>query len=509
MRTIYFYSGVGGFFVGVACVLMGLPALSGGLLALIIATALLAILCLGFDASKFFTAVVILLTALGLGAIRASSVNTADSTYEFASVVNENITATGTVVSRPTQTDSGQSFTVKINRLHTVDTKEKVSGSVKSVVYAGRFPQVAYGDQVRLSGHIKKPEAFTGTGGREFYYPQYLARKDIFYELNKPHVEKLKDDQGSWLQQSLANLRARLLGEIHEHIPDPHAALTGGVLLGAEDALGESLQEDFRQTSLIHIVVLSGFNVMIVAAAIGQSLLALGLPLTISAAVAVVGIILFALLVGLTPTVVRASIMAVFALLARVSGRRYGPTRGLSLAALGMVLVSPEILLYDPSFQLSAIATAGLIGFGDQVSAWLTWLPERFGLREAATATLSAQIAVLPLLLYYTGMLSFVSLPANLLVLPVVPILMAAGCVTIVLGFISSSLTVLGTSSVYVIAEYIFGIVRWLSDLSFATTTLPAIPVSLIIVIYVCLGGYAYMQQDSEEVIESLPEPKI
>lgn len=509
MQTIYFYSGVGGFFAGVACVLIGLPALPTGLLTLVIVTALLTILFLGFDVSTVFVAFIILLTTLGLGAVRTSFVETADNTYEFAPVVNGDITATGTVVSRPTQTDSGQSFTVEVNQLQTVSNKESIPGTAKSVVYAGRFPQISYGDQVRITGFLKKPEAFTGTGGREFYYPEYLARKDIFYELNQPQVEKLKGGQGGWLQQSLANLRERLLGEIHKHIPDPHAALTGGVLLGAEDALGEELQEDFRQTSLIHIVVLSGFNVMIVAAAIGQSLLALGLPLAISAAVAVVGIILFAFLVGLTPTVVRASIMAVFALLARVSGRRYGPTRGLSLAAAGMVFVSPEILLYDPSFQLSAIATAGLIGFGDQVSAWLTWLPKRFGLREAATATLSAQIAVLPLLLYYTGMLSLVSLPANLLVLPVVPILMAAGCVTIFLGFISSSLTILGATSVYMVADYIFRVVRWLSGLPFATMTLPAIPVWFIIVTYMCLGGYVYAQQDGKELAGSLPEPKI
>ncbi len=505
MQTIYFYSGVGGFFAGVAFCLLGLPGWPTALLCIVLAAALLLITSTSAHQSAFLVTFIIVLTAAGLGSFRASLADTADTSHEFTAAVDKSVTATGTIVSRPAETNYGQSFTVRIDQLQLLDADSSVSGSAKAVVYAGQFPVLAYGDQIRLTGQLRKPESFAGTGGRTFYYPQYLARKDIFYELSQPNVEKVAEGQGNWLQQALANLRTQLLESIHTYIPDPHAALTGGVLLGAEDALGESLQEDFRQTSLIHIVVLSGFNVMIVAAAIGQGLLALGLPLVVSTAAAVFGIVMFALLVGLTPTVVRASIMAVFALLARFSGRRYGAFRGLSLAAVGMVLITPEILLFDPSFQLSAIATAGLIGFGDQVSSWLTWLPERFGIREAATATIAAQIAVLPLLLYYTGLLSFVSLPANLLVLPIVPLLMAVGALTILFGFFSSALALVGASGVYVIADYIFAVVRYLSNLSFATVVIPPIPIWVVIVLYIGLFWFAYRLQDRQITPQSLP----
>lgn len=492
MRTVYFYSGVGGFFAGVACVLVGLP---GWPLAVLGFTLAAAICLVGNNLGVFhitLIAMVVGLAAVGLGAARTSVVDQADETHVFARAVDDTVSATGTIVSRPTQTDSGQNFKIRIDSLTSESTDDEIGGSAKAVVYAGRFPELAYGDRVRLVGQLRKPEAFAGDGGREFPYPQYLARNDVFYEVSRPQIELIKTEQGNWLQQQLANLRATLLEQIHEHIPDPHAALTGGVLLGAEDALGEGLQKDFRQTSLIHIVVLSGFNVMIVAAAVGYALSSVGLSVALSAVAAGIGIILFALLVGLTPTVVRASIMAVFALLARVSGRQYAAGRGLALAAVCMVLVTPEILLYDPSFQLSAVATAGLINFGDQVQAYLTWLPERFGLREAATATVSAQIAVLPLLLYFTGTLSLVSLVANLLVLPVVPILMAVGALTILLGFFSSTAAFVGASGVYVIADYIFRVVNWLADLSFATVSVPSFSVWVVCVVYMFLFGLAY-----------------
>jgi competence protein ComEC len=507
MQTVYFYSGVGGFFAGVAGVLVGLPGWPTAVLLGLLTIAVMIIGYAGIGFDRFVVLAIIVLAATGLGVFRASFANTADSNYEFASVVDKSVQATGTIVSRPTQTDNGQSFTVRIDTLRLAEEENTVSGSAKSAVYAERFPQLAYGDVIRIGGQLRKPETFTGTGGREFYYPEYLARKDIFYEISRPQIDKVDEQQGGWLQQSLADFRAQLLQKIHEYVPDPHAALTGGVLLGAEDALGEGLQEDFRRTSVIHIVVLSGFNVMIVAAVIGQGLLALGLSLGVSAAAATIGIVLFALLVGLTPTVVRASIMAVFALLARASGRRYGPTRGLVLAAAGMVLVTPDILLYDPSFQLSAVATAGLIGFGDQVSAWLDWVPKRFGLHEAATATVAAQIAVLPLLLFYTGMLSFVSLPANLFVLPVVPLLMAVGAVTILFGFISSTLAFVSASGVYVIADYVFLVVRWLAGTSYATVSLPAVSIWGVLSVYMGLFALAYWLHEDKQVTHALPNP--
>jgi competence protein ComEC len=506
MQTIYFYSGVGGFFAGVAGVLIGLPGWPLAALCAVLAAGIAGLLARLDIQQVFIIALVVGLLAIAVGAIRASVTDRASGQYAFAPAVSKSVSATGTVVSRPTQTDSGQNFNIHIEALRVDDTSRTIAGRAKAVVYAGRFPELAYGDVVQLSGQLSKPEAFAGDGGSEFPYPQYLARKDIFYEISRPQIERIQQDEGVWFKQQMANLRSGLLSEIHEHIPDPHAALTGGVLLGAEDALGEGLQEDFRQTSLIHIVVLSGFNVMIVATAIGYGLLSLGLSLGLATVFATVGIILFALLVGLTPTVVRASIMAVFALLARVSGRRYGAGRGLALAAVGMVMVTPEILFFDPSFQLSAIATAGLIGFGDQVGNWISWIPKRFGLHEAATATIAAQIAAVPFLLYYMGALSLVSLPANLLVLPVVPVLMAVGAITILFGFVSGTLAFVGASGVYAIADYIFWVVRMLSGLPFATVSVPSLSIWVIILIYLAMFWVGYQPNQGNEVISTPPK---
>jgi len=198
-------------------------------------------------------------------------------------------------------------------------------------------------------------------------------------------------------------------------------------------------------------------------------------------------VIFFALLVGLTPTIVRASIMAILALVARIFSRQYAATRGLIIAVIAMVLVNPHILLFDPSFQLSVLATAGLVTFGDVVYGWLRKVPKRFGIREMATATITAQIAVSPLLIYYTGMFSVVSLLANLLVLPVIPVLMATGAITAVVGLFSQTFVLPFAATAHGVSTYIFSIVDWLTAFSFSTASTGKISLGAVLMTYILL----------------------
>ncbi|PSO45052.1 MAG: hypothetical protein BRC25_03260, partial [Parcubacteria group bacterium SW_6_46_9] len=401
-----FYSAVLGFCLGTALLLLDAP-----IIAVLGLSVLLSCVCIGFyfvtgKNNSLLVVVAVFLVAASFGAARAAVTTDPPEASVFQSVVDTPVAASGTVVSRPSRSADGQNFTVTIESVTTQQASTTVSGPTKAVVYGPAYPELNYGDHVQLRGRLQKPEAFSGDDGRTFAYPQYLARKDIYYEMSRPEVVRTGDGGGSIIKRKLAGLQDTLLQTVKKLVPKPESGLAGGVLLGAEEELNERLRADFRATSVVHVVVLSGFHVTVVATAVGKGLLLAGLPLAGAMLASGVAILLFVLLVGVSPTIIRASIMAVFALIARVTGRQYAAGRGLSLAVVGMVLVSPNILLYDPSFQLSVAATAGLIMFGDYISSWLTWIPKRLGLREVATATISAQLMVLPLILYHMGTLS-------------------------------------------------------------------------------------------------------
>jgi len=147
---------------------------------------------------------------------------------------------------------------------------------------------------------------------------------------------------------------------------------------------------------------------------------------------------------------VRAAIMGILVLLARQSGRSYSARNALVLAGGIMVFLNPKILRFDIGFQLSFLATAGLIWLAPVFEKWFAKLPRALVFKEILIATLSAQLAVLPLILFYFGQLSFVSPLANLAVLVLIPS-------TMLVGFLAG-----GLGMIWLVSAKIFGWLVWL-----------------------------------------------
>jgi competence protein ComEC len=184
---------------------------------------------------------------------------------------------------------------------------------------------------------------------------------------------------------------------------------------------------------------------------------------------------------------VRAGTMACLGLFARATARTFDALRALLVAGFVMVLWNPHVLAFDPGFQLSLIATLGLILGAPFVAARLAFIKNGF-LREIAASTISAQIAVLPLLLYQTGLFSTVALPVNLLVLPIVPLAMALSFFAGAFALLIPPLSVIGGLPAYGVLTYIIEATEFAAALPVASFSLPAFPFVLILAAYAVLG---------------------
>jgi len=241
----------------------------------------------------------------------------------------------------------------------------------------------------------------------------------------------------------------------------------GGILLGAKRSLGEDLEKDFRRVGLIHIVVLSGYNITIIAEGIFRFL---GfLPKIFQNFLGLFSIIIFAVMVGSGATVIRSTIMTSLAIFARTSNRTYDVNRALFLAGSLMILENPMILMFDPSFQLSFMATLGLIHISDKLNKFLFFVPEKFGLRDIISATFSTQIAVLPLLIKMTGEISVVAPIVNIITLQFIPFTMFSGFIAGLVSFLSENLGLILAFIPYLFLTYILKIVALFAGLGFAT----------------------------------------
>lgn len=427
---------------------------------------------------KVYLLVALSLAGCFLGVVRTeTSLPHLADTYGWMLGTNQSIE--GKVIALPDVRESAQRITVQTN------------DGQRVLVVAPLYPKVEFGSLVRAEGNLERPEPFDTETGRVFRYDNFLAKDRVYLVLNDASIEKQSEDEASIIAPVayLFRVRADLTKGIESALVEPNASLAIGMLLGGKQGLGEELLDAFIITGLVHIVVLSGYNITVVAEAILRALSFLGRRK--SAITAGFAIILFVLVAGAGAASVRAGIMACIAVFARATHRTYDALRALALAVFVMVSISPLTLVYDPGFQLSVIATLGLILLSSKIEPAFLWV-QISGLRDVVVATVTAQISVLPLLLYMTGQVSWTTLPANILVLPFVPLAMLLSFVAGLIGVLLPSVAHILALPAHVVLTYITTVAQFLSGIPASQGTIPAHPIWVTVLLYTVMIGLFY-----------------
>lgn len=211
-------------------------------------------------------------------------------------------------------------------------------------------------------------------------------------------------------------------GAVRQVIPEPQASLGIGYLVGQRRALPPELDQALRIAGLTHVVVASGYNLTILVR------LARRLFARISkymAAFASGGMVVaFIAITGMSPSMARAGLVAGLSLLAWYYGRKFHPLVLLPLAAAITVLINPTFVWGDLGWQLSFAAFAGVMILAPLGQAYFFGTKKPGTVRQILGETIAAGICTLPILVAAFGQFSLVSVVANLLVLPLVPLAM-------------------------------------------------------------------------------------
>ncbi len=403
--------------------------------------------------------------------------------------IGEKVNLTGLVIDEPAVKDKTTQLTVQV-------------GPEKVLVSTGLFPEFKYGDMVQVEGKLEQPENFETDTGNEFDYIGYLAKDDIFYQVSFAQVQTLSAGHGSFLKTKLFAFKKAFMNKVNLLIKEPESSLLGGLLLGAKNSLGKDLQNDFRIAGVSHIVALSGYNITIVADGI---MIALAfLPRAFAVSFGVLGIILFAIMTGGTATVIRASIMALLVLLAKTTNRKYDIRRALILAGVFMLIQNPKVLVFDISFQLSFLATLALIYVSPIVEKKMTFITEKYKLRELIVASISTQIFVLPFLFYKMGLLSIYGLFTNVFILPVMPLIMLLGFMTGLIALFSITLAIPIAFICSLLLSYMLGVIYLFSHAPFASLAIKNFPLGLAVLIYVIYFIIIWRAREKSRMYEKL-----
>lgn len=415
-----------------------------------------------------------------LGMFRASLVDTPLPKI-FANDLKHRVSYEGVVVADPDVRDANQRVQIRV-------TKNKELAVM--LVVAPRYPEVSVGDQVWVSGTLDIPEPFADESGRVFRYDKYLQRDDIRFILNFAYIRI--ESAAPWysIPAQLAKMKHVYLRGLAATLPEPYASLAGGVVIGGKSGLGTDLKNDFIRSGLIQIIVLSGYNVMVVAEWVMAALALTTLPKRWGALAGAIALLIFVGIAGFSATAIRAACMALIALYARATGRTYAAGRALLFVIFLMLIWNPLYLVFDPGFGLSVTATAGLIWLAPLLETVFSRIKNAFW-KNALATTLAAQIAVLPLLLYDTGNLSLVAIPANLLTTPMVPFAMALSALAGFAGMLFNSIAplvgIILAYPAYLANAYLILIAQKAAELPFAAFTLPLFPFWLVLLVYTAL----------------------
>lgn len=376
--------------------------------------------------AALFPALSVLLLAASIGAFRYARYDSRAGLAPLFAKEGMQVALNGEIISDP---EKGGHFTRAVL---------KAEGA-NILLTLPHYPEFSYGTRLLLSGALKRPENFSKRESN-FDWPAYLAKDNIYFEIFLPEILVAEPGGGFFVKRWLFAFKHRYLENLSQVLPHPESALAAGITVGERNSLGDDLEEIFRKAGLIHIVVLSGYNLTLVANAVGSTLAAFAVPRLISAGAASISILLFAILAGGSGAVMRAALMGILVYFARQYGKIYEAKRALIAAAFIITLVNPKVLRFDASFQLSFLATLSLLVLLPKIEKYFSGLPKMLGTKENFLATLSTQTFVTPLLLMQSGAVSLLSLLANVLVLIATPPAMFLGFFAGFAGFLSDTL---------------------------------------------------------------------
>jgi competence protein ComEC len=356
---------------------------------------------------KPYAFVLVLLIGLSVGVMRGLAVRAEYSRYEL--LVDQNVTVIGTVIDDSSYNKQGQTEfhiqKIKING-NTYPGKMRISGHVSAF-------GVERGDQVKASGRLRE-----GFGS-------YQAR------ISFANVQVLQRDNSL-----LTKARNAFFASIYTVLPEPQASLGLGFLVGLRALLPDDLLTQLSRTGLTHIVALSGYNLTVLVRMARRGFMPIS---KFSATAASIFLIVFFLsITGLAPSIFRASIVAILALAAWYYGRPIRPLMLLALSGAVTAFINPFFIWSDIGWWLSFTAFFGVLVLAPLATQRIfkkdgNQLPMPI---QIAIETTCAQIMALPIIVVIFGELSLISIVANILIVPFIPITMALTFVAGVGGII-------------------------------------------------------------------------
>ncbi len=381
--------------------------------------------------------------------------------YENLYKDGENIEIQGIVVSQKKEKQYYNLYQVKLKNQKNSNLYIQVS----------KKEELEYGDKIKLQGEFKRPEKQRNYKGYDD--EKYLKTLKIVGRVKVTNLQLLDRKQLNPILQKANDINSKLKEKIEELYEKENASILKGLLLGETDDIQEDIKENFQISNISHVLAISGMHIGYII--MGISLLCsklLGKRKTQIVTIAI--LILYSFITGFSPSIVRAVVMSVLVIGAKMLNRKSDVWNILSISLLGILIYNPFLIL-NIGLQLSYLATIGILLLKPVIG-------EKIKIKEILLVSLSAQIMILPVLLYNFNIVGIYFLITNLLVSMIIG-------TTVIIGFSSTIIAFIFKPLAKIIAFFlnfaidILQLISKLSELPFAKIYF-ATPSILAIILY-------------------------
>jgi len=390
----------------------------------------------------------------------------------------------GKVLSDPQFVKGGRRFVMRARSVNGIAVNEKI------LVNSPPGYSISYGDIINIEGKLKKP--FAAVFPLVFDYQKYLARNKIYAVLDACSFEYIKSSPNV-IKKFVLMFQRDITEKIDAHFKHPCSDVLKSLVVGDKSTLTRDIKDSFSNSGIMHILVVSGLHVGFISAAVLLFLKFVGLSLKKASLLSIPFVFLYVAATGANPPALRSAIMFSCMIFSLCLDREPLIYNSLALSALIILIFEPQ-QLFTASFQMSYGATIGIVCFYKGIFTLFKNMKNGilrfFG--GILSATVSAQLVLTPVCMYYFGKISLISFIANIIVVPLAGVILYLWIIFYVLTFMSQYAAVLCSSVLSLLLNFVLSVALFLGNIQFASLLVAKPTVVQIVLFFLFLFCLAW-----------------
>lgn len=393
---------------------------------------------------------------------------------------NQELEIKAVVISSPEQKEYKNTYKIKVVKIGQDNKTFKLLCHIKKDKKSSEL--LKYGDEIQFTAKYEVPDIARNEGG--FDYKKYLKTKDIkgIVTVTQNEIIKTAENREASIKTKIHNFKINLIQKIKKTLHNEVAGVCIGLLLGDKVEILPEIQNSFRQSSLSHMLAISGAHVSYLLLGLGTFLNLLKLHKRWSKLVIILFLIFFMVLIDFTPSVTRACIMCILTLLAEITFQKSDTYQNLAISNFIILLFNPYALL-DIGFQLSFGGTIGILFFVNQHQAKSKNKLLQY-IKQTLKVSIAANLILFPIIIYHFNTVSATFLISNLLATPILGISIILGMFFILALIIYTPIANIVSYFLTPILQFLIQIAKWTSQIPLSQILLPTPKIWQIIIYY-------------------------